>query len=1585
MLGKNAGVQRPTIYGMMTQAAGYGLVTPKIYGLTKFSPIAIWLQNLRQGGSDKKFKEKKKGPPTYIANIDFLAALNPVLGMLACWNNNETKYQVNYQTYSVVIPTSGSGKLEIVDPRFYAVIAVTVAEEYSVMFDDYGGSGPQTLTGMYDVPLFNDSFVGPNPSYPNSYRFAPYTYRWNPTYGNFVYFDAVENRFDNPLAGLTATVHYAQLTYVRGYIQSPLETLRLTFESELGNGPEFAGPLATQQIIYDEYCGLGSASMDCGSSAMIPTLQFEGMGSYTVYGNGDCDIPDIIEDIACSGPVAAGYDNPSVFSDTQHGTNLYNYPLVVQQRFISQGADLACGPMTFPNGLKAGDVIIFGVMADSGTIFDAPEDTSTLPYTTLYSNGMTDGWPYGLFYRVVSTDEAANNAIDLVPYANIAQSYFALVLRGCGQLDTKTLNVVTTNPGPGNTWPVQGSITTSNGQGDDAFVLAFVPVFSAHGGNPAMGDPAITGWQPILLADNGPATWNVYVKRVTRPGTYTLQGMTLFEPAEYDAVLVSFIAAQPRSVAVALGSIIDETSMDLMRTQCRAYGLTGALTMDAQRKAVEWITDLYYAGNTYPFYSGFKLKCYPRAEASAVGNGAVYYAPTRNGPIYNLTVDNGDFVGDTKTAPVQVVRKAQAIDAPNIYKIQIPCRNNDYNAVTIAQPLAGAAALAGPRPESAKLVNCVASLPVARKLVTLDARRAQMNRNMVKFVTTTRYQLGEPGDLWTVTDPKNGDNQLAIQPTSIIEDESYLLTLEADLFIYGMNTPDDITATDPTGSGGNRDGDPGYVNPPIIFQPVPRLLSNQNQPEVWFVVSGESLSYGGCVLFISTDGGDSYNILGTIYGNSVTGYLTAGWPANADPDSVNPLSVDLSESNGTLSDYPVTDENNFVYPFYVDGGGTGIIIDSSSIDIAIVGAFASSGIDIAAGVQEIDSSGSPIAAVVVPSGPSPQIPYELGSYADVTMTGSFQYTMPVGNPLSDPVNPPAFHRQASPNSTSAWDDVNKRLVYVKSFSGSTAVLSIIDVNLGYSEITIASRIGSGMLPYTLLANQDYIFMCSGGIHWDAYQWDGTVVVGTAPGWHSCDIRSVGDRVEGLVSGVPYIFQCSVAGSSGLVEPTWTLSGAGESVDCLGNPSTLVWVCVNGLQPAPDVVAACLVGNRVVYTGSTGGVYVLDAADVAGAMCSSNLVPIPTHYGGFFTAAQMVSDGTYVWVLNGGTLSPGVAYLGKVDIAALSTVEYAVGSGTAIGLFGLEYNAGYLYYWLHDGVGNIIRQWEISTTADTGVSLVASGSAGFGPIRNGVLPYGYTMLTAATLVPIQTLSGTVNFNPATSGIGNSVFQVQYDVLNNRYWLLAGDNYVALGIPDVPAFTYIRRAVFGAPLVGQGVVHPVGARFCTINNAGVGVLKVPLDPIWINQELKFKLCPFNAFGTSLKDPSDPDVLVYTFTPGTLGVTSDYTQSPSTALSQPAVGIDDYFVINMLQVTETFPSNPVNYNARSFPVPDPGGSPTTYYITIADPGMLGDTGTLTDRTAYCEVTASKVGVTGYTYIGSITVTHTGGVTGTPGGWPQ
>jgi len=194
--------------------------------------------------------------------------------------------------------------------------------------------------------------------------------------------------------------------------------------------------------------------------------------------------------------------------------------------------------------------------------------------------------------------------------------------------------------------------------------------------------------------------------------------------------------------------------------------------------------------------------------------------------------------------------------------------------------------------------------------------------------------------------------------------------------------------------------------------------------------------------------------------------------------------------------------------------------------------------------------------------------------------------------------------------------------------------------------------------------------------------------------------------------------------------------------------------------------------------------------------------------------------------------------------------------------------------------------------------------------------------------------------------------------------------------------LRRAVYSAPTVGQGVDHPGGSRFAFLGPQGPGILKLDMDPTWIGVTLMFKFAAYNNLQGALQSTSG--LTAYNYTPTGIAQTTNignnnYSQIPGDALTNPTST-----TIHMAQVSTFFPGNVVNYNARTFTIPAPS-VPTTYYVTIADPTYIGDTGATANLTATCQTSQALCGAVGNTYIGSILAIPGGsGTVVTPGGWP-
>lgn len=72
---------------------------------------------------------------------------------------------------------------------------------------------------------------------------------------------------------------------------------------------------------------------------------------------------------------------------------------------------------------------------------------------------------------------------------------------------------------------------------------------------------------------------------------------------------------------------------------------------------------------------------------------------------------------------------------------------------------------------------------------------------------------------------------------------------------------------------------------------------------------GVSPNWGGCSVWLSADG-TTYEKIGTIFSPARTGVLTAALPSHSDPDTVDTLSVDVTESGATLLGGTAADADN---------------------------------------------------------------------------------------------------------------------------------------------------------------------------------------------------------------------------------------------------------------------------------------------------------------------------------------------------------------------------------------------------------------------------------------------------------------------------------------------------------------------------------------------------------------------------------------------------------------------------------------------------------------------------------------------------
>lgn len=899
--GKNQASQRPTAMGTMLQASTYGMAIPTIYGMTQSALLAIWAGSLRMGsGSTKKLKQFLKKQPVYVEGVDFLIGANPIMGVNQLWINGATiPLQLKTVTFSTF--SFGTGTFTITDPYFYSVIGVTFGLPYSETFNDYGGQGTVTASGTAQVPLWNVCELGPDPIDSNASRYWPLCYRWQQSYGNIVYLDSLP--IGGPLPGAsTITVTYYALMPATSY-ESPLAKYRMAFENELGNGDEYSQNGATaEQIIYPMFAGVGSPDLDLGTSATMPQIQAEIKGKFGYWPTGDADFADMIEDIVKSGIAQAAIGastTGTVFTGLEHGLSGYNFPGCVQKQSYNSTAG---GPTPFayyaPN--TAGNFLVVVTSGTSGSTAGAISDSAGNTWTPVFASGN--------YYQVWYAKAMGGANTVTVSGFSTDWSLSLFEIAGVDTFDSASIGSA------GN-----GSLTTTNASGYPAYLMGID--LSAAAGSPV--SPTVPGWTPIVtgVQDNH---LNIFERRSNYPGTFAITP----PPGSWTpgaSCILGFKCANPAPYPKPVSDFMDLPSLNLTRAQCRANGLYGSLTMNAQQAASDWLKMLYQAANAAPAFVGSKLYSFPLSEVSAAGNGAVYNAPTAPGPIANLSTENGDILSDGKNPPIKFNTKSR-VNLPNVLQMQCISRTSNYNQINVEQPEAASIALYGVRKADPIVNNAVQDASIARMLLGIAVRKNQYGSDTFSFNMSSSWDMLSPMDLITITDLQAGINAVPVRLTSISEQQDGSLACEAEPFIYGMYAPLALPVSTQTPSGSNVGNDPGTPNTPIFIEAVPRLAGSPTQNQLWIAVSSGNANYAGCQAFVSTNGGTSYSALGDpIIGNGITGDTTADWPAAADPDTTNNLAVDLTESLGALASYPVSDEDAFKYPCYVAGGGSSAI------------------------------------------------------------------------------------------------------------------------------------------------------------------------------------------------------------------------------------------------------------------------------------------------------------------------------------------------------------------------------------------------------------------------------------------------------------------------------------------------------------------------------------------------------------------------------------------------------------------------------------------------------------------------------------
>lgn len=363
-----------------------------------------------------------------------------------------------------------------------------------------------------------------------------------------------------------------------------------------------------------------------------------------------------------------------------------------------------------------------------------------------------------------------------------------------------------------------------------------------------------------------------------------------------------------------------------LRAYCMARGIFISGGFDSQQPAAELFDDLCKVGNCAPVWDGASLDFFPYEEASCFGNGTIYTPITASGPVADLT--DSDVMMEESSGPDEFDRDR----APNNFNsLEITFKDataqfND-NSVMVSDSLG--ITEQGPMPGPQESYPYITNADVARSVAMARLRRNLIIEGKpVKFTLPGRWaSILTPMDLITISDPTLGPGPIPVRLTKISIDSEWKLACEAEKFLYGASSPiPAVTSGSVTGMSGAGNGSkvPGNVNTPIIFETIPQL--NSTGPQLWFCISDSDLAYGGAMVYMSKDGGSTYDPIGSVAGNQTMGLVySSNYPSHADPDNTNDLHVDLTESLGDLVSFGATQQDQFQSLCWMEGGGTVVV------------------------------------------------------------------------------------------------------------------------------------------------------------------------------------------------------------------------------------------------------------------------------------------------------------------------------------------------------------------------------------------------------------------------------------------------------------------------------------------------------------------------------------------------------------------------------------------------------------------------------------------------------------------------------------
>ena len=325
---------------------------------------------------------------------------------------------------------------------------------------------------------------------------------------------------------------------------------------------------------------------------------------------------------------------------------------------------------------------------------------------------------------------------------------------------------------------------------------------------------------------------------------------------------------------------------------CMAQGLLLSPLSDQGRQASDLLTEILTCSNSDALWEDGQFKVVPYGDTTVTGNG-VTFTPDLT-PIYTLTWD--DIIPNSAGEdPIQWDVK-RPLEAYNYVQVGYLDRTQQYASDTVSAIDQASINTFGRRKQDPQSFTSICLAEVAQTVCQLMVQKTANVRRTAEFLVSELFGLLSPMDLINVPLRNGGVRFCRIVEANEQDDGS--IQLQVEEMLVGAAHAALYTRQSAAGQAQDASAAPPDTNPPVLW--VPPVTLTGGDFELWLAAAGAGANWGGCDVWVSTDG-TTYAQVGSILQGTRFGSTTSSFPAGSDPDTSDSLEIDLTASSGVLT------------------------------------------------------------------------------------------------------------------------------------------------------------------------------------------------------------------------------------------------------------------------------------------------------------------------------------------------------------------------------------------------------------------------------------------------------------------------------------------------------------------------------------------------------------------------------------------------------------------------------------------------------------------------------------------------------------